>query len=398
MESLMEIIRKHEEWRGSQTLNLIASENVASPQVSRLMGTDLLNRYTAPDKFYMGTKFVDETYEFACKIAREVFGAQYADPRPLSGHIADWILLSCFTKAGDSLLSVSPENGGYPGISHEGVTQFMSRKNLYFPFDDHRMNIKVDESAALIEREKPSLVVFGASFILFPPPVKELSSVAKNVGAKVAYDGAHVLGLIGGGKFQDPLHEGANILIGSTHKSLFGPQGGIILADSQFGKIVKDSIFPSFVDNAHYNRIAALAMALLELKSFGKAYSDQVIKNAKAIGKALDEQGVPVKCREQGYTESHQVHLDNSRIDSKFDHTRKLEEANIIVDKGTRIGTSEITRRGMKEGDMERIAELVGRIVAKKEQPERVKKDVIKLRQEFRGLEYYFKESVPSAH
>jgi glycine hydroxymethyltransferase len=90
--------------------------------------------------------------------------------------------------------------------------------------------------------------------------------------------------------------------------------------------------------------------------------------------------------------------MDNSKIDSKFDHTRKLEEANIIVDKGTRIGTSEITRRGMKEGDMERIAELVGRIIAKREQPERVKKDVIKLRQEFRGLDYYFKESVAAPH
>jgi glycine hydroxymethyltransferase len=392
MESLLEIVRKHEEWRGNQTLNLIASENVASPQVRELMGADLINRYTAPDRFYMGTRFIDETYEFACKVAREVFGVQYADPRPLSGHIADWILLSCFTKAGDSILSVSPANGGYPGISHEGVTQFMSRRNLYFPFDDQKMNVKVNEAAALIEREKPSLVVFGASFILFPPPVKDLSRIAKNAGAKVAYDGAHVLGLIGGGRFQDPLHEGAGILIGSTHKSLFGPQGGIILADGQFGRVVKDSVFPSFVDNAHYNRIAALAVALLELKSFGRAYSDQVIKNAKAIGKALDENGVPVKCRDYGYTESHQVHLDNSRIDSKINHTKILEEANIIVDKGTRIGTCEVTRRGMKENEMERAAELIARVVVKREQPERVKKDATKLRQEFDSLEYCFKE------
>jgi glycine hydroxymethyltransferase len=391
MESLLEIVSKHEEWRGKQTLNLIASENVSSPQVRELMSTDLLNRYTAPDKFYMGTRFIDEAYEFTCKVAREVFRAQYADPRPLSGHIADWILLSCFTKSGDSVLSVSPASGGYPGISHEGVTQFMSRRNLYFPFDDRKMNVKVDEAATLIEREKPSLVIFGASFILFPPPVKDLSRIARKVGAKVAYDGAHVLGLIGGGAFQDPLHEGASILIGSTHKSLFGPQGGIILADAQFGKIVKDSIFPSFVDNAHYNRIAALAMALLELKSFGRAYSDQVIKNAKAIGKALDEHGVPVKCREYGYTDSHQVHLDNSRIDNKIDHTRILEEANIIVDKGTRVGTCEVTRRGMKQNEMDKIAELFARVVVKQEQPEKVRKDVIKLREEFGGLEYCFK-------
>jgi glycine hydroxymethyltransferase len=392
MESLLELVRKHEEWRGKQTLNLIASENVASPQVRKLMSTDLLHRYTAPDRFYMGTKFIDEINELTSKVAREVFGAQYADPRPLSGHIADWILLSCFTKAGESILSVSPTNGGYPGISNEGVTQFMSRKNLYFPFDEGKMNVKVDQASALIEKEKPSLVIFGASFILFPPPVKELSKIAKSVGAKIAYDGAHVLGLIGGGRFQDPLREGASILIGSTHKSLFGPQGGIILADAPAGKIVKEAVFPSFVDNAHYNRIAALTMALFELKSFGRAYADQVIKNAKTIGRALDEQGVPVKCKEYGYTESHQVHLENKRIDSRIDHTKILEEANMIVDKGTRIGTCEVTRRGMKETEMERIAELIARVVVKREQPERVRKDAIRLREEFNKLEYCFKE------
>lgn len=392
MESLLELVRKHDEWRGKQTLNLIASENVASPQVRKLMSTDLLHRYTAPDRFYMGTKFIDEINELTSRVAREVFGAQYADPRPLSGHIADWILLSCFTKAGESILSVSPTNGGYPGISDQGVTQFMSRRNLYFPFDEGKMNVKVDEASALIEREKPSLVIFGASFILFPPPVKELSRIAKSVGATVAYDGAHVLGLIGGGRFQNPLREGASILIGSTHKSLFGPQGGIILTDASSAKIVKDAIFPSFVDNAHYNRIAALAMALFELKSFGRAYADQVIKNAKTIGRALDEHGVPVKCREYGYTESHQVHLDNNKIDSRIDHTKILEEANIIVDKGTRIGTCEVTRRGMKHTEMERIAELIARVIVKREQPERVKKDVIKLREEFNNLEYCFKE------
>ena len=101
MESLMEIVRKHEEWRGSQTINLIASENVASPQVRNLMSTDLLHRYTAPDKFYMGTKFIDEIEELTAKVAKEVLRAEDADPRPLSGHIADWILLSCLTKLND---------------------------------------------------------------------------------------------------------------------------------------------------------------------------------------------------------------------------------------------------------------------------------------------------------
>jgi glycine hydroxymethyltransferase len=392
MESLLETVRKQEEWRGNQTINLIASENVASPQVRKLMSSDLLHRYTAPDKFYMGTKYIDEIEASAGKIAREVFRSDYADPRPLSGHIADWILLSCFTKANESILSVSPTNGGYPGIGDQGLGKFMSLRNLYFPFNEQKWNIDIDEASGLIERKKPKLVIFGASFILFPHPVKELSRTASNAGARVVFDGAHVLGLIGGGKFQDPLREGANVLIGSTHKSLFGPQGGIILSDTVAGKTIEEAIHPGLVDNAHYNRIAALAMALYELKSFGKAYAEQVIRNSKTIAKAMDEHGIPVRCREYGYTESHQVILDNRKFVKGLDHTKILEDANIIVDNGTRVGTCEVTRRGMKEPEMERIAEFVARLIVRKESVEKVKKEVVELRKEFNKLEYCFKE------
>jgi glycine hydroxymethyltransferase len=392
MESLIELVRKHEEWRGNQTINLIASENVASQQVRKLMSSDLLHRYTAPDGFYMGTRFIDEIEELTAKVAKRVFKAEYADPRPLSGHIADWILISSLTKLNDKIVSVSPDNGGYPGISDRGLTRFVPRKSLYFPFDQGKWNIEVNKAHELIEREKPSLIVFGASLILFPQPVKELSKAADRVDAKVAFDGAHVLGLIAGGRFQDPLHEGAEALIGSTHKSLFGPQGGIILSNAECGGIVKEAIHPGLVDNAHYNRIAALCMALLELESFGEAYASQVVRNAQSIGKALDESGVPVKCREYGYTESHQVILDYDDSKEQPDYHRALEQANIIIDRGTRIGTCEVTRRGMKETEMERIAELIVRLLVKKESPDRIGKDATRLRKEFNSLEYCFKE------
>jgi glycine hydroxymethyltransferase len=289
-------------------------------------------------------------------------------------------------------MSVSPADGGYPGISDRGLTRFVPRKNIYFPFDQGKWNIKVNESLELIEREKPSLIVFGASLILFPQPVKELSKAADMVNARVAFDGAHVLGLIAGGRFQDPLHEGAEVLIGSTHKSLFGPQGGIILSNAACGRIVKESIHPGLVDNAHYNRIAALCMALLELKSFGKAYADQVVRNAQTMGRALDEHGVPVKCREYGYTESHQVILDDAKFKGKIDYHQILEQANMIIDRGTRIGTCEVTRRGMKQTEMERIAELIARLLVKKESLERIRNEVAKLRREFNDLEYCFRE------
>lgn len=128
------------------------------------------------------------------------------------------------------------------------------------------------------------------------------------------------------------------------------------------------------------------------MKTFGKDYATQVIKNAKTMGKALDENGVPVKCREYGYTESHQVHLDNSRIPKGLDHTKILEDANIIVDRGTRIGTCEVTRRGMKQSEMEKIAELIARLLVKREPSGQIKKEASKLRSEFETLEYCFKE------
>jgi len=237
----------------------------------------------------MGTKFMDELELYGEKIAKEIFGAETADLRPLSGHIADMIFLSTFTKTGDKLLCVSPEDGGYPGIWNEGLAGFLGLKTLAFPFSKEKMNIEIERAREIILREKPKVVIFGASLILFPHPVAELSKVAKEVGAIVGYDGSHVLGLIAGGEFQNPLREGAAALFGSTHKTFFGPQGGILLADAEHGEEMKKHIFPRFVDNAHWNRIAALTLALAEMKNFGKEYAEQVVKNAKKLAGALSD-------------------------------------------------------------------------------------------------------------
>jgi glycine hydroxymethyltransferase len=195
-----------------------------------------------------------------------------------------------------------------------------------------------------------------------------------------------VLGLIAGGQFQDPLREGADILIGSTHKSLFGPQGGIILSNRYEGKIQKE-IHPALVDNAHWNRIAALYVALYECKKFGHRYADQVIRNSKALARSLDEHGVKLIGREVGFTQSHQTLVDVTP-DEGVRMAQRLEKANIIVDVGVRIGTSEETRRGMKEREMEQIAELISRIWVTDEDPKKVRREVLKLRKEFTDTKY----------
>ncbi|MDG7010885.1 MAG: serine hydroxymethyltransferase [Nitrososphaerota archaeon] len=378
VERLDRTLRQHQEWRTKECLNLIPSENRGSAQMKSMFLSDLGNRYNAPDRFYRGTKFSDELQSLAEELARKVFNARYADVRALSGHTADMAVLLSLTEPGDQVLSVDPANGGYPGITHLGLGKILRLENRYFPYDDHAVNIDVRGATPMMRA--PKVVFFGSSFIPFPHPTRQLSSEAEGV---CVYDASHVLGLIAGGEFQDPLREGCSLMIGSTHKSFPGPQGGIILSnDEEVFNRVAGKIHPGIVDNIHLDRVAALAVALIEMLQFGKAYAQAVVKNSKALAKALAAEGVKVKGASRGYSESHQVLLDYDPARLKALSVR-LEQANIIVDEGGRIGTSELTRLGYGPGDMETVAELLSQIVLGKKPPDFVQKKVKSLVKQF---------------
>ena len=389
---ILSLVEKHETWRGKQCLNLIPSENVISPSVRELLSSEFGHRYTSRDHFYMGTRFTDEIERYGEKLAKQVFRADSADLRPLSGHIADLIFLATYTKPGDTFMCVSPDDGGYPGMWNDGLAGLFSLKAVPFPFSKHDMNVKVEEAKEAIRRIRPRVIIFGASLITFPHPVKELAEVARENDVCIGFDGSHVMGLIAGEQFQDPLREGAHALFGSTHKTFFGPQGGIFLADKEHGEFVKSKIYPAFVDNAHWNRIAALTLALAEMKKFGKAYAEQVIRNSKTLAKALYDYGFPVICQHLGFTQSHQVILDYGDYKKGGNFAEKLQRANIIVDCAVRIGTCEITRRGMKEDEMLKIAEMIKRVAIDTEPLENIKKDVAKLCAEFQKVKYCFEK------
>jgi glycine hydroxymethyltransferase len=388
---ILALVEKHEKWRGKECLNLIPSENVMSPAVRGLLGSELGHRYTARDRFYMGTSFMDEIEQFGEDLAKDVFGAETADLRPLSGHVADMIFVACFSKPSDVLMCVSPDDGGYPGLWADGLAGLLGLRAVPLPFLKENMNVDVGKAEETIRRFKPKILIFGASLITFPHPVRELARIARENGACVGFDGSHVLGLIAGKHFQDPLREGAHALFGSTHKSFFGPQGGIILADEEHGEVMKAKIYLRFVDNAHWNRIAALTLALAEMKEFGKEYAEQVIRNAKALAKNLHSYGLPVKCPHLGFTESHQVILDFGNYERGREVAQKLQRANIIVDCVIRLGTCEVTRRGMKEGEMAKIAELIKKTVLDGENPETIKRKVTRLCSGFQDIQYCFK-------
>jgi glycine hydroxymethyltransferase len=391
IDKIIALVEKHEKLRTQETLNLISSENVMSQTARSLLSSDLAHRYTSVDKFYMGTRFIDEIESHGEEIAKRLFGAETADLRPLSGHVADLITLASLTKPKDSILCVSAKNGGYPGIWNQGLPRFLQLRVIGFPFLERDMNIDVESAEKTITKKKPSMVIFGASLFLFPHPIRKLSEASREVGAQVAYDGSHVLGLIAGKQFQQPIREGASVLFGSTHKTFFGPQGGIILANKENGAIIKRRIYPALVDNAHWNRIAALTLALAEMEKFGQKYATQVVKNAQTLAKTLDECGFPVACSSLGFTKSHQVYLNYGGFGNGRKVAKKLERAGIITDCGVRLGTSEMTRRGMKQAEMRKIAEFFTRIIKNNEQPEKIKSEVAKFVGKFQESEYCFK-------
>jgi glycine hydroxymethyltransferase len=237
------------------------------------------------------------------------------------------------------------------------IPDLFNYKVVNLPYRDHI--ILIDEAVQFIEYLKPRVVVLGSSLILYPFPVKEVSEVVHGYGGYVVYDGSHVLGLIAGGRFQKPLAEGADILLGSTHKSFFGPQGGIILTNSpELHKALSESTFHKFVDNIHFNRVAALAVALDEIRRNGRLYAERVIENAVELASCLDRLSLKPFKSSRGYTESHQVYLPFNV--SEGVRVRDLLEKNrIIVDMAVRLGTAEVTRRGMGLKQMSAISKLI---------------------------------------
>lgn len=228
-----EMAIKNNEFFG-ECLPMIASENILSPMCQEMLITDFHGRYaegTPGQRYYQGCKYFDEVEKKGIELARKLFDAKYADIRPTSGTVANMAVFKALTKPGDKVTVLDTADGAHISFGKWGAAGLRSVELHTYPFDDERMNIDVDGAAKVIREVEPKVALFGQSVFLFPTPLKELAEVAHEVGAMVFYDAAHVLGLIAGGRFQQPLKEGADVMTGSTHKTLPGPQGGMILAN-----------------------------------------------------------------------------------------------------------------------------------------------------------------------
>ena len=411
-------LKEHHKWF-ENSIPLIASENITSPAVREAIISDFGNRYAEGwpgERVYAGCVYIDDV-EFECmKLAKKLFKAKFADVRPISGVVANLVIYSAFTNPSDIMLAPSIPAGGHISHGkkeHSGTAGLVHGLEIeFYPFDAEEMTIDVDKTKQKVkDLEKanrlPKMAMFGGSLFLFPHPVKELSDFLKSYDIHINYDAAHVAGLIAGNKFQDPLREGVDTMTMSTHKTLFGPQGGLVLGSEENKEIIKKATFPGLTSSHHIHHMAGKAVAFAESLEFGKDYATNVIKNAKFLADALNDIGFKVLGESKGFTKSHQIavnvldYSDGGKVESD------LEKANIIVNRqlipgdikagrnyfhpsGIRLGVSEITRLGMKKNEMEEIASFIKNIVIEKKDPKKILSKVKSFRKNFQKVKFCF--------
>jgi glycine hydroxymethyltransferase len=399
----------------SNSIPLIASENVLSPLCKEMLITDFHGRYaegTPGNRYYEGCKFFDNVELKAIELAKKLFNCSYADVRPTAGTTANIAILKALIKPGETATVLDLANGAHISFGKWGAAGIRDINLISYPFNDEEMNIDVDGAIKLIKKVKPKLALNGRSVFLFPSPIKEIAEAAHEVGAYLIYDAAHVLGLIAGKQFQDPIREGADVVCGSTHKTLPGPQGGLILSnhngvsdeDKSFLRKLGFGVFPGVTSSYHLHHIAAKAIAFAEHLKFGESYAVQIIKNAQSLAKALYDRNFKVFGEKLGFTKSHQILLEIGPKKGK-EASKNLEESGIITNmntipgdkdplnpSGLRLGTQELTRIGMKENEMDRIAEFFEKILLKKESKLKIRNNIKDFRKEYQEIKYCFNE------
>jgi glycine hydroxymethyltransferase len=423
--NLVKASKNHEQYRDKECINLIASEGLKSPAVNQMLNLshDLACRYAEGEndqqglvkkRYYQGQKYISQIEDHTTDIMKKLFRSDWADVRLVSGthaNLATFKGLSLASK--NNKMVVTPLSCG-AHISHDytGLAgNVLGLENINHVYNIDEFNIDPDKSAYVIRAAKPGIVTFGGSLFLFPHPIKELRAVCEEVGAYVAYDASHVLGLIAGGVFQDPLREGADFITSSTHKTFPGPQGGVIMGSptnpalEKAVKKIQFAIFPLSASSTHLGRLPALGIAALEMKLFGGELARQIVKNAQTAGQYLCENGVKVLAEKKGFTKSHQIAVDIRNYGGGKKIAQDLEDANIILNKnllpyddqsdkddpsGLRVGFQDVTRRGFREGDVKHLCDLMLDVIKGKRDPAAVKEDVLTLKKEFNQVKYGF--------
>ncbi|MDD7773263.1 MAG: serine hydroxymethyltransferase [Eubacteriales bacterium] len=355
-------------------LELIASENVVSEAVMLAMGSPLTNKYAEgyPGKrYYGGCQVVDRAEEIAIERAKKLFGAEFVNVQPHSGAQANTAVYFALLKPGDTVLGMSLACGGH--LTHGSPVNI---SGMYYNFIPYGVNddgiLDYDELERLAREHHPKLIVAGASAYPRIIDFERIAAVAREVGAYFMVDMAHIAGLVAAGLHPSPVPY-ADIVTTTTHKTLRGPRGGMILCKEEFGKAINKAIFPGTQGGPLMHVIAAKAVAFGEaLRPSFKTYQEQIVKNAKTLADGLLAEGFALV---SGGTDNHLMLCDLRPFDltgKEFEH--RLDEVGITVNKnaipndpqspfitsGIRIGTPAVTSRGLNESDMQTLAHLIG--------------------------------------
>jgi glycine/serine hydroxymethyltransferase len=444
IENLLNKTVANNNWRQKECINLIPSESSPSLLVKLCEISDPCGRYaehrTIKDRevyYYQATDFIRDVEEELRKELQIYFACSNVELRPISGNMANEVVFKGIVKFVNrdrqpnqasrkmsAVINNELTKGGHLSAQPMGalfnfVADGAGKENVFhFPvLKDNPYKADTGKLGDLIHSVKPELIIFGKSMFLYQEPVKFVTDITRKMSPKpvVMFDMAHVLGLYG--CFQAPLAEGADVVTGSTHKTFFGPQRGVIAGNMGAGtgleKLwieIKGRAFPGSTSNHHLGTLLGLLLATYEMNEFKKEYQAQVVKNARAFAAALNERGIKVEgIAADGFTETHQVVIRVRQFGLGEDIARRLENNNIITNyqalpddesfvgsSGIRMGTQEMTRFGMKEKDFAQLAEYLADCV-KLDKP--VKNEVKKLREKFLDMRYCLplEKSIPLA-
>ncbi len=415
-DAVVAAVRRNEQWRGEQCINLLAPEAPTSPAVRALLASEVGTRAAEGhigkvNRWFAGTKYIDEIEALCVELLKQALRARYADHRLVASMIGNLAVYTALTEPGDVIMSIAQPFGGHSSNRWDGPAGVRGLKIVDVPMNPDELVVDLDLFRKVAPLVRPKLVAVGASMTLFPFPLREMSEIIAEWGGKLYFDGAHQIGLIAGGQFQDPLREGAVALTGSAGKTFSGPQSGIIVWDDPaLTEPLTHAIFPVLAATHQVNRVAALAVSAAEMIEFGQAYMAQIVRNAQALGAALERRGIRVLGARKGYTRTHQVIADVRAYGGGLDTAHLLARANLVTNKnlipgdsaadwdrpgGLRLGTIEVTRYGMREPEMDVIADFMGRILVEGQSPATVMEDVVDFRQGYQTLYYNFDHGLP---
>jgi glycine hydroxymethyltransferase len=387
-----------------ECFNLNPATNVMSPRAEQILAAGLGSRPSLGypgDKYEMGLEAIEEIEVIAAELCAQVFEAKFAEIRVPSGAIANMYGFMATCKAGDTIIAPPPSIGGHVTHHENGCAGLYGLNTVYAPVDKDGYTLDIDGLRALARKVKPKLITVGSSLNLFEHPVREVRSIADEVGAKVMFDAAHQCGIIAGKAWRNPLAEGAHLMTMSTYKSLGGPAGGLIVSnDAEMAKRLDAIAFPGMTANFDAAKSASLALTMLDWIEYGSAYAAQMVAVSKALASALDASGIPVFAKKHGFTNSHQFAIDAARYGGGQTASKKLRKAGFLACgiglpiaevegdmNGLRMGTPELVRWGVTCNDVGAIAELITRALRSND-PAGLAAETRALRAKFTDLHY----------